>query len=433
MTTDVRLMTLEPGHFHAALVHKEMYPGVSPAVHVYAPPGPDLDAHLARVAAFNARPDRPTGWRLVVHAGPDSRDRLLKERPGNVVVLSGRNRDKIGHIHAAVAAGLHVLADKPWIIRAEDRPLLRDALDLASRNGVLASDMMTERYEITSVLQRELMCDAEVFGGPVAGSADDPGVVMASVHYLCKSVAGAPLRRPAWFFDVTQQGEGLADVGTHLVDLALWALFPGRAVAEEEVAVHSARRWPTPLSRADFQKVTGEADFPDFLRPHLSGRHLPYCCNTQVGFTAHGAHVRLDVCWGFEAEAGAGDSHFAVFRGGRSSVGVRQGAEQGFRPELSVVPNRDAERGGVFAALRAKVERLQTAYPGVGVEERGQFAHLTIPNRYRVGHEAHFGQVTRQFLAHLEAPAAVPAWERANLLSKYAVTTEGVRLARATA
>ena len=36
----VRLMTLDPGHFHAALVQKEMYPGVAPRVDVYAPLGP---------------------------------------------------------------------------------------------------------------------------------------------------------------------------------------------------------------------------------------------------------------------------------------------------------------------------------------------------------------------------------------------------------
>ena len=28
---DVRLMTLDPGHFHAALIQKEMYPGVARA------------------------------------------------------------------------------------------------------------------------------------------------------------------------------------------------------------------------------------------------------------------------------------------------------------------------------------------------------------------------------------------------------------------
>src|SRR5262249_39021666 len=42
--TEVRLMTLDPGHFHAALVQKEMYAGVSRRAQVYAPLGPDLAA-----------------------------------------------------------------------------------------------------------------------------------------------------------------------------------------------------------------------------------------------------------------------------------------------------------------------------------------------------------------------------------------------------
>ena len=85
----VRLITLDPGHFHAALIQKEMYPGVDPTVHVYAPLGPDLLAHLGRVSAFNRRAENPTSWRLEVHAGPDFLERMLREKPGNVVVLSG--------------------------------------------------------------------------------------------------------------------------------------------------------------------------------------------------------------------------------------------------------------------------------------------------------------------------------------------------------
>ena len=34
-----RFVIVDPGHFHAALVQKEMYPGVEPLVHVYARPG----------------------------------------------------------------------------------------------------------------------------------------------------------------------------------------------------------------------------------------------------------------------------------------------------------------------------------------------------------------------------------------------------------
>ena len=40
---EVKLMTLDPGHFHAALVQKTMYDQVAPEVFVFAPDGPDVD------------------------------------------------------------------------------------------------------------------------------------------------------------------------------------------------------------------------------------------------------------------------------------------------------------------------------------------------------------------------------------------------------
>src|SRR5262245_30209603 len=209
-TPPVGLITYAPGHFHAALVQKEMHPGVSPRVHVYAPLDPDLLAHLGRVAGFNARREAPTAWELEVHAGPDALGRLLRERPGDAVVIAGRNRGKMDAILACAEAGLHVLADKPWVIEADDLPKLARALDSAQDRGVVALDIMTERHEVTTAVQRELVNDPEVFGTVEAGSPDEPGVFMESVHCLEKQVAGVPLRRPAWFFDVAQQGEGLS-------------------------------------------------------------------------------------------------------------------------------------------------------------------------------------------------------------------------------
>ncbi len=150
--SEVRLITLDPGHFHAALVQKEMYTAVARRVHVYAPLGPDLIAHLSRITGFNTRRQSPTAWQMEVHTGPDGPERLLRERPGNVVVLSGRNRGKIDHILAAVRGGLNVLADKPWILVPEDLPRLEVALDTADEEGLIAYDIMTERHEITSVL-----------------------------------------------------------------------------------------------------------------------------------------------------------------------------------------------------------------------------------------------------------------------------------------
>src|SRR5579863_233574 len=164
---EFRLITLDPGHFHAALIQKEMYPEVSKRVAVYAPLGSDLAEHLNRVARFNLRPQNPTAWELDIHTSPDFLARMLAEKPGNIVVLSGRNRGKIGLIRASIDAGLHVLADKPWIIQPADLGALEDALTAAGRQGVIAYDIMTERYEITSMLQRELVNDAAVFGGIV--------------------------------------------------------------------------------------------------------------------------------------------------------------------------------------------------------------------------------------------------------------------------
>jgi hypothetical protein len=54
---------------------------------------------------------------------------------------------------------------------------------------------------------------------------------------------------------------------------------------------------------------------------------------------------------------------------------------------------------------------------------------VTIPDRYRIGHEAHFAQVTNQFLMYLHNPSSLPRWEKANMLAKYCVTTKGVLLA----
>ncbi|HEX7585882.1 MAG TPA: hypothetical protein VF373_14435, partial [Prolixibacteraceae bacterium] len=36
---EVKLMTLDPGHFHAALVQKSMYEQIDPTVYVFAPEG----------------------------------------------------------------------------------------------------------------------------------------------------------------------------------------------------------------------------------------------------------------------------------------------------------------------------------------------------------------------------------------------------------
>lgn len=427
--TEVKLMTLDPGHFHAALIQKQMYPGVSKRVDVYAPLGFDLTEHVNRIARFNLRKENPTGWELEIHTGPDFLERMLKEHPGNSVVISGRNQGKIDRIKSCVEAGLNVLADKPWIIKLADLPKLESSLNTAAGRNLIAYDIMTERYEITTILQRELINDAGTFGAIIAGTAKEPAVYLESVHNLMKVVAGAPNLRPAWFFDVDQQGEGIADVGTHLCDLAQWMVFPERPIDyQKEIDVLGAKRWPTIISRAEFTRVTGETAFPQFLAPNVSGDALNLYCNGEVTYTIRGIHTTVRAIWNYEAPPGAGDTHFAVFKGSNSSVEIRQGKDENYRTELYIIPASSERKSEVLAAVKKKIEALQARYPGVAVEDLGKRIHVTIPDKYRVGHEEHFGQVADRFIEYIKTPGALPAWEKQNMLAKYYVTTKAVEM-----
>jgi predicted dehydrogenase len=427
----VRLMTVDPGHFHAALVQKEMYSEVDPRVEVFAPLGPDLIGHLNRIASFNSRREHPTAWQLEVHASQDFFERMLREHPGNVVILSGRNRRKIDQIAASIHAGLNVLADKPWILKSDDLPKMESALAEADARKLVAYDIMTERFEITTLLQRALVNDRATFGEIVNGTEANPAVYMESVHHLMKVVAGAPNIRPAWFFDTAEQGEGFNDIGSHLVDLVQWTLFPEQSIDyRADVRILSAGRWPTWIPEADFRRVTGEAGFPSDLAGSVKNGKLEYYCNTLVSYALRGVHTMLNVIWDWEAPAGSGDAHFAFYRGTRSRIEVRQTRADRFRPELYVVPADAKTKAQVLAAVQAKIRSLEREHPGVGVEDRGTEIHITIPDALRIDHEAHFAQVTKNFLMFLRDRRALPAWERPNMLAKYYVTTKGTELSR---
>jgi predicted dehydrogenase len=417
-----KLIIVDPGHFHATLLQKDMYPWVDPRVTVYAPLGPDLLDYLNRISLFNSRPDNPTNWALDIHTGGDPMAEMLRGHAGNIVVFTGRNRGKIDRILAALKAGLNVLADKPWIIASADLPKLEEALALAQRKNLAAYDIMTERYEVTSELQREFVNDREVFGTLEKGSALEPAVRARSVHHIMKVVAGTPLRRPPWFFDIDEYGEGLADVGTHVVDLVQWTAFPDQPLDyRKDIAVLAGRRWPLQMSQAQFTRVTGEAGFPPALAAHVHGGTLDYYCNNSVAYTLRGVHVELEILWKWEAKEG-GDVYEASFRGTKSRVEIRQGSSERFVPEVYIA-GADA---AVAAAVEHRVAVLQTRWPGLVAMKSGPDLRLAIPEILRVGHEAHFGQVTNRFFEYVTSPKSLPAWETPYMLAKYAVSTKGV-------
>src|SRR5215467_3907718 len=92
------VLVLNPGHFHAALTLRRSHPRLSDDVYVYAEDGPDVDSFLRMVESFNRRSEAPTHWRLQVFRGTSFLDRLRAERRGDIVIMAGKNRDRMATI-----------------------------------------------------------------------------------------------------------------------------------------------------------------------------------------------------------------------------------------------------------------------------------------------------------------------------------------------
>ncbi|EMS33183.1 putative oxidoreductase [Mariniradius saccharolyticus AK6] len=421
----ITFMSLNPGHFHAALIHKSMYPHVDSTVYVFAPAGDELKDYLGRIDSYNSQPQNPTAWKIEAYVGTDFLYKMISQKPGNVMVVAGKNDQKIDYIMAAIQNGIHVYADKPLVINREGYGKLREAFVLAAQKDLLLYDIMTERFEIASMLQRELSMNPEVFGELVEGTLEEPAITKESVHHFYKQVSGKPLVRPDWFFDVRKQGEGLVDVTTHLVDLIQWAAFPEQTLDTADVQMLSAKRWPTPLSIEQFQQVTGKTAFPEYLKNDLQGDTLQVFGNGELHYTLRGKHAKVSVTWDFQAPEGGGDTHFSIMRGSKAELIIRQGPEQAFKPTLYIRLLEGQEK-----ALKDAIRiALQTRYPGLDLEKQSNGEHqILIPDEYHVGHEAHFAQVTEKFLEYF-LEGKMPAWEVPNMLVKYHTTTRALELA----
>jgi hypothetical protein len=244
-------------------------------------------------------------------------------------------------------------------------------------------------------------------------------------------VSGVALKRPAWFFDTTQQGEGNADVAVHLVDLVQWSAFPEVILNKTDVQMISAKHWTTDLSPAQFEKVTGLKEFPEFLKKDVSGGNLKVFANGEMNYKLKNKVVKVTALWDFEAPEGAGDSHFCVMHGKLCDVLIQQKKEEGYKPTVYIEATGATDLAAFEANLNKAVEQTISAkYAGLKVKKLTDKRWVVeIPDQYKVGHEAHFGQVTGQFLQYLK-DGKLPQWEVPNMIVKYYTTTEALKLAK---
>lgn len=423
----VKLITLDPGHFHAALVQKTMYDNIDSNVYVYAGESSDLQDHLNRIDGYNQRNENPTHWNQIVYTGSDFFQKMLEERKGNVVVLAGNNQKKTEYIKASIDGGINVLSDKPMAINKEDFDLLRLAFESADQKGLILYDIMTERSEITTILQREFSLDKDLFGELEEGTPENPAVTKESIHHFYKFVSGAALKRPAWFFDVSRQGDGITDVTTHLVDLIQWECFPDQIIDyTTDIKIENARRWPTIISPSQFAEVTYMESYPDYLQKYLDDSLLNVFCNGEINYRIKGVHAKVSVIWNFKAPEGAGDTHFSIMRGTKANLIIKQGKEENYKPVLYVEPLGQGEdfNSNIYKTLN----RIQNDYPGVTLKESPTLWEVIIPDKYKTGHEAHFAEVTERFLQYLK-DGKLPEWEVPNMITKYYITTRALEMA----
>jgi len=426
---EVKIMTLDPGHFHAALVQKSMYEGIDSLVHIYAPEGAEVKQHLDLIHSFNTREENPTNWEEKVYTGNDYLERMLSEKAGNVVVLAGNNKKKTEYILKSLEAGFNVLADKPMAININGFEMLKKAFEVADENSLLLYDLMTERYEITTILQRELSMLSEVFGKLESGSVEYPAVTKESVHHFYKYVSGNVLTRPAWFMDESQEGDGIVDVTTHLVDLIQWECFPEQIIDyTKDIRLNTVKRWTTEMSLREFMKITKLESYPDYLNKNIiNDTMLIVHCNGEINYQLFGVHAKVSVEWAYRAPEGIGDTHYSIMRGTKSNLIIRQGIEEKFIPTLYIEPLGNYT--SYENVLLDQFKLIQNKYPGVELRKTDKGWMVFIPEQYREGHEAHFAQVTQKFLKSLRS-GTIPGWEVPNMIAKYYTTTHALELAK---
>jgi predicted dehydrogenase len=287
---------------------------------------------------------------------------------------------------------------------------------------------MTERFEVTTVLQKLLSQNKDVFGKLITGSEEEPAVTKLSVHHFSKIVSGIPLLRPAWFFDVEQQGEGIVDVTTHLVDLVQWECFPEQILNTGDITMVKAKRWPTIISQEEFKGVTGFDNFPDYLQKDVKDRKLSVFANGEMVYKIKGIFAKVSVEWKYQPPPGGGDTHYSVMHGTKCDLVIKQGAEEKFLPTLYF----ENVKGASMTEFASELKKISGTLPydSIQIEQVNKNTlKINIPDKYRVTHEDHFGQVTGKFLEYLKV-GKLPEWEVQGMITKYYTTTSALKMAR---
>ena len=164
---------------------------------------------------------------------------------------------------------------------------------------------MTERYEVTSELQREFVNDREVFGTLEKGSAAEPAVRARSIHHVMKVVAGTS-RCGVRHGSSTSTNTAKAWPTWARTSWTWCSGRLSRSAHRLPQGHRSARR--AALAAPDDARSSSDGDrrgrVSGGAAGHVHDGVLDYYCNNSVAYTLRGVHVELEILWNWEAAGG---------------------------------------------------------------------------------------------------------------------------------
>jgi len=194
------------------------------------------------------------------------------------------------------------------------------------------------------------------------------------------------------------------------------------------VEIVDADRWTTDMTPEMFVRVTGMEQYPEYLQKDVEEDILKVYSNGEINYKLRDIHAKVSVIWNYEAPEGAGDTHYSIMRGTKCNLIIQQGEAEGYQPKLYI----ESAMGEGLEAFAEQLENainqnLQERYPGIKLQKLADDRWaVDIPGKYKVGHEAHFGQVTEKYLRCL-VEGQLPEWEVPNMITKYYTTTQGMK------
>ena len=420
---EVKIIQLNPTHSHAAIVQNEQLSQVDTSVYIYAPDLSELQEYSQQIKYYSSRKDNPTKWNQVIYTGPDYLEKMIRDKKGNVVVLSGNNKIKIDYIEKSINAGLNVFSDKPMVINKDGFNRLKEIYPIASRKGVLMFDMMTERYTLINKIQKALMQDTLFFGRIQQGTLDHPAIMESSVHHFYRGGKG---NRPSWFFDVREQGEGIVDVTTHLIDLTMWKSLPNEIIIDfaKDVNVISAKHWPVYLTKKEFSDATSKPEIPESLRPLMKDSVLEVFSNGIINYQIKGINAGVKVEWRAATPKDGNDLRSAYAEGTKATLVITQ--EYGQKhPSFYAQKNENVSEEDFKSSLKKAIAKLSSDYPGITLSEESGRTEIILPAEL----ESKYDPTFKVFLDYL-VKRDMPDWEIPNTLAKYYITTTALEMAR---